>query len=39
VKSKAQKKVGPRKRLLFKQTVVAGPARATVYKRLKLIRR
>jgi hypothetical protein len=39
VKPKAQKKVAPRKRLLFKQTVVAGPAKATVYRRLKLIRR
>jgi hypothetical protein len=39
VKPAAQKKVAPRKRLLFKQTVVAGPARATVYKSLKLIRR
>jgi hypothetical protein len=39
VKPKAQKKVAPRKRLLFKQTVAAGPAKATVYKRLKLIRR
>lgn len=39
VKPKAQKKVAPRGRLLFKQTVKAGPAKATVYKRLKLIRR
>lgn len=39
VKPKVEKKVAPRKRLLFKQTVVAGPAKATVYKRLKLIRR
>ncbi len=39
VKPKAQKKIAPRKRLLFKQTVKAGPAKATVYKRLKLIRR
>ncbi len=39
VKPKAKGKVAPRKRLLFKQTVVAGPAKATVYKRLKLIRR
>lgn len=39
VKPKAKGKVRPRKRLLFKQTVVAGPAKATVYKRLKLIRR
>jgi len=39
VKPRAQKKVAPRKRLLFKQTVKAGPAKATVYRRLKLIRR
>ena len=39
VKPKAKGKVAPRKRLLFKQTVVAGPAQATAYKRLKLIRR
>lgn len=39
VKPKAKGKVAPRKRLLFKQTVVAGPAKATAYKRLKLIRR
>ncbi len=39
VKPKAKGKVAPRKRLLFKQTVVAGPAKATVYKRLKLVRR
>ncbi len=39
VKPRAQRKVAPRKRLLFKQTVVAGSARATAYKRLKLIRR
>lgn len=39
VRPKAKAKVAPRKRLLFKQTVKAGPARATVYKRLKLIRR
>lgn len=39
VKPKAKGKVAPRKRLLFKQTVKAGPAKATVYKRLKLIRR
>ncbi len=39
VKPKAKGKVAPRKRLLFKQTVLAGPAKATVYKRLKLIRR
>jgi hypothetical protein len=39
VRPRAQKKVAPRKRLLFKQTVKAGPAKATAYKRLKLIRR
>jgi hypothetical protein len=39
VKPRAQKKVAPRKRLLFKQTVKAGSAKATVYKRLKLVRR
>lgn len=39
VKPKARRKVLPRKRLLFKQTVKAGPATATVYRRLKLIRR
>lgn len=39
VKPKAKGKVAPRKRLLFKQAVVAGPAKATAYERLKLIRR
>ena len=39
VKPKARKQVAKRKRLLFKQTVKAGTAKATVYKRLKLIRR
>ncbi len=39
VKPKARKKVARTKRLLFKQTVKAGPARATAYRRLKLIRR
>jgi len=39
VKPKARAKLVQRKRLLFKQTVKAGPAKATVYKRLKLIRR
>lgn len=39
VKPKALKKVAKRKRLLFKETVRAGKAKATVYKRLKLIRR
>ena len=39
VKPKARAKLVQRKRLLFKQTVKAGSAKATVYKRLKLIRR
>jgi hypothetical protein len=39
VKPKALKKVSKRKRLLFKETVRAGKAKATVYRRLKLIRR
>ncbi len=39
VKPKALKKISARKRLLFKETVKAGGAKATVYKRLKLIRR
>jgi hypothetical protein len=39
VKPKARKKLATRKRLLFKQTVRAGSAKATVYKPLKLIRR
>jgi hypothetical protein len=39
VKPKARAKVQARKRLLFKETVRAGKARATVFKRLKLIRR
>jgi hypothetical protein len=39
VKPKALKKIAKRKRLLFKETVRAGKAKATVYKRLKLIRR
>ena len=39
VKPKALKKIAKRKRLLFKETVRVGKARATVYKRLKLIRR
>jgi hypothetical protein len=39
VKPKALKKVAARKKLLFKETVRAGTAHATVYKRLKLIRR
>jgi hypothetical protein len=39
VKPKAMTKVAGKKRLLFKETVKAGGAKATVYKRLKLIRR
>jgi hypothetical protein len=39
VKPRALKKVAAKKKLLFKETVQAGKARATVYKRLKLIRR
>jgi hypothetical protein len=39
VKPKARKKVAKSKRLLFKQTVKAGKAKATVYKRLKLVRK
>jgi hypothetical protein len=39
VKPKGLKKVSQSKRLLFKETVRAGKAKATVYKRLKLIRR
>lgn len=39
VKPQARAKLAQRKRLLFKQTVKAGKAKATVYKRLKLIRR
>ena len=39
VKPKAKAKVAKRKRLLFKERVRAGKAKATVYKRLKLIRR
>jgi hypothetical protein len=39
VKPKGLKKVSRSKRLLFKETVRAGKAKATVYKRLKLIRR
>jgi hypothetical protein len=39
VKPKARKKLAKRKRLLFKVTVRAGKAKATAYKRLKLIRR
>ena len=39
VKPKARKKLAKSKRLLFRETVHAGSARATLYKRLKLIRR
>ena len=39
VKPKATGKLLKSKRLLFKKTVKAGTAKATVYKRLKLIRR
>jgi hypothetical protein len=39
VKPKGLKKVSQSKRLLFKETVRAGGAKATAYKRLKLIRR
>lgn len=39
VKPKALPKVKARKKLLFKQTVRAGKARAVVFKRLKLIKR
>jgi hypothetical protein len=39
VKPKARAKLATSKRLLFKKTVKAGTAKATVYKRLKLIRR
>jgi hypothetical protein len=39
VKPKARAKVKKAKRLLFKETVKAGKAKATVYKRLKLVRR
>jgi hypothetical protein len=39
VKPKGLKKVSQSNRLLFKETVRAGKAKATVYKRLKLIKR
>jgi hypothetical protein len=39
VKPRGLKKVSQSKRLLFKETVRAGKAKATVYKRLKLIKR
>jgi hypothetical protein len=39
VKPKLRKAVAKRKKLLFKETVKAAKAKATVYKRIKLIRR
>jgi hypothetical protein len=39
VKPKAMTKVAARNKLLFKETVRAGKAHATIYRRLKLIRR
>ncbi|HEY2479273.1 MAG TPA: hypothetical protein VGI17_11145 [Solirubrobacterales bacterium] len=39
VKPAARKKVKAKKKLLFKETVKAGKAKATVYKSLKLIRK
>lgn len=39
VKPKLKGKVAKKKSLLFKESVKAGPAKATVYKRLKLIKR
>ncbi|HEX3240875.1 MAG TPA: hypothetical protein VHR18_12185 [Solirubrobacterales bacterium] len=39
VKPKLRPQVAAKKKLLFKQTVKAGKAKATVYKRLKLIKR
>jgi len=39
VRPKAKVKVAKSKRLLFKERVRAGTAKATVYKRLKLVRR
>ena len=39
VKPKARGKVKSKSRLLFKQTVKAGQAKATAFKRLKLVRR
>jgi hypothetical protein len=39
VKPRALKKVSARRKLLFKEAVRAGKAHATVYKRLKLIKR
>lgn len=39
VKPKARQKLAKKKRLLFKETVRAGKAKATVYKSLKLVRK
>jgi hypothetical protein len=39
VKPRGLKRVSQSKRLLFKETVRAGKAKATAYKRLKLIKR
>lgn len=39
IKPALKSKVAKKKKLLFKQTVKAGSAKATVYKRLKLIKR
>jgi hypothetical protein len=39
VKPKARKKVQKAKKLLFKERVKAGKAKATVYKRLKLVKK
>ncbi len=39
VRPRALKKVAAKKKLLFKETVRAGKAHATIYKRLKLVRR
>jgi hypothetical protein len=39
VRPKARNMLATRKRLLFKETVEAGGAKATLYKRLKLIKR
>jgi hypothetical protein len=38
VKPKARGKLATKKRLLFKETVKAGSAKATVFKQLRLIR-
>lgn len=39
VKPRLKSKVAKKNRLLFKQTIKAGPAKATVYRNLKLIKR